>query len=72
MDEEVPVSRTAVIKEVTTQHLESTYTCVAKNHFGNVSVTIRLKKKNKGNIFKSLLHNSCVNYAADLDINGKT
>lgn len=45
--EEVKVARTAVIKEVTAQHLESTYTCVAKNRFGNDSVTIRLKKKNK-------------------------
>lgn len=55
MDEEVLVTRTAVIKEVTTQHLESTYTCVAKNRFGNVSVTIRLKKKNKGNIVFQVL-----------------
>lgn len=53
IDQENKVTRTAVIKEVTVQHLQSTYTCSARNWFGNSSVTIRLKKKNKGTIFRS-------------------
>lgn len=48
VDKEIMVTQTAVIKEVTAQHLESEYTCLAWNDFGNTSVTIRLKKRNKG------------------------
>lgn len=55
LGEELTVAATAVIKALTARHLESTYTCSARNGFGNDSVTIRLKKKNKGNdVFKGL------------------
>lgn len=43
-------TQTAVIKVVKLQHLNNTYTCFARNSFGNSSVTIKLKNKNKGTI----------------------
>ncbi|XP_039979688.1 interleukin-18 receptor accessory protein-like isoform X2 [Xiphias gladius] len=42
---EYRVTRRAIIKEVTPQHLNHTYTCIANNTVGNSSVTIKLKKK---------------------------
>lgn len=65
IDEEVKVTQTAFIKEVTAQHLESSYTCFARNSYENRSVTIRLKNRNTGTltlflfcfVYKSLLHN---------------
>lgn len=50
VDKEIKVTQTAVIKEVTARHLESSYTCFARNDFGNRSVTIRLKKRNTGTV----------------------
>ncbi|XP_061596839.1 interleukin-18 receptor accessory protein-like [Cololabis saira] len=41
------VSQTVIIKEVTPQHLNHTYTCTATNAAGRASVTITLKKKNQ-------------------------
>ncbi|XP_018539223.1 interleukin-18 receptor accessory protein isoform X2 [Lates calcarifer] len=43
--EEYGVTRRAIIKEVTQQHLKHTYTCIASNTVRNNSVTIKLKKK---------------------------
>ncbi|KAE8297469.1 Interleukin-18 receptor accessory protein [Larimichthys crocea] len=45
----VKVTQTAIIKKVTLQHLNNTYTCMASNTVGNSSVTIKLKKKIKAN-----------------------
>ncbi|XP_026234832.1 interleukin-18 receptor accessory protein-like isoform X2 [Anabas testudineus] len=45
--EECIVIQTAIIEEVTPQHLNHTYTCIASNSVGNSSATISLKKKNK-------------------------
>ncbi|XP_029317890.1 LOW QUALITY PROTEIN: interleukin-18 receptor accessory protein-like [Cottoperca gobio] len=44
---ESEVIRSAIIEEVTPQHLKHTYTCIANNTVGNSSVTIRLKEKVK-------------------------
>ncbi|XP_071062676.1 interleukin-18 receptor accessory protein-like isoform X3 [Pseudochaenichthys georgianus] len=41
------VSRDAIIEKVTLQHLNHTYTCIAKNSVGNSTGTIKLKKKIK-------------------------
>uniref|UniRef100_H3C6N4 Interleukin 18 receptor accessory protein n=1 Tax=Tetraodon nigroviridis TaxID=99883 RepID=H3C6N4_TETNG len=43
----VEVTQTAVINEVTPQHLDNTYTCVATNTIGSQNVTIRLKQRRK-------------------------
>nr|XP_020463991.1 interleukin-18 receptor accessory protein-like [Monopterus albus] len=45
--EETEVIQSAIIKEVTSQHLNHTYTCIASNTVGNSAVTIKLKKKIK-------------------------
>ncbi|XP_042349027.1 interleukin-18 receptor accessory protein-like [Plectropomus leopardus] len=37
----------AIIEEVTLQHLNHTYTCIASNTFGNSSITIKLEEKIK-------------------------
>ncbi|XP_071344863.1 interleukin-18 receptor accessory protein-like isoform X2 [Trachinotus anak] len=44
---EYRVTRRAIIKEVTPQHLNHTYTCIASNIVGNRSVTIKLEEKIK-------------------------
>ncbi|XP_074523264.1 interleukin-18 receptor accessory protein-like [Halichoeres trimaculatus] len=41
------VIQQSIIKEVTPQHLNNTYTCMASNSLGNSSVTIKLKQKSK-------------------------
>ncbi|KAM9367001.1 interleukin-18 receptor accessory protein-like [Symphorus nematophorus] len=41
------VTQQAIIEEVTPQHLNNTYTCIASNTVGNHNVTIKLKKKIK-------------------------
>ncbi|XP_056228075.1 interleukin-18 receptor accessory protein-like isoform X2 [Seriola aureovittata] len=41
------VTGTAIIKEVTLQHLNRTYTCIASNTVENKSVTIKLEEKIK-------------------------
>ncbi|XP_020493528.3 interleukin-18 receptor accessory protein-like [Labrus bergylta] len=45
--EEYKLTRRSIIKEVTPQHLNNTYTCIATNSVGNSSITIKLKKKIK-------------------------
>ncbi|XP_041789631.1 interleukin-18 receptor accessory protein-like isoform X2 [Chelmon rostratus] len=42
--QETKVIQRAIIKEVTPQHLNNTYTCIASNTVGSSSVTIKLKK----------------------------
>ncbi|KAF3855127.1 hypothetical protein F7725_023182 [Dissostichus mawsoni] len=44
---ETNVSRAAIIEKVTLQHLNHTYTRIAKNSVGNCTGTIKLKKKIK-------------------------
>lgn len=56
----------ATIREVTAQHLNHTYTCVAGNTVGNSSVTIRLKLKKQGN-FYFLISNLKV-YFTDMEL----
>ncbi|KAM6943568.1 interleukin-18 receptor accessory protein-like [Xenentodon cancila] len=41
------ITQTAIIKEVTPQHLNHTYTCTASNAAGKTSVTVTLTKKIK-------------------------
>ncbi|XP_073319901.1 interleukin-18 receptor accessory protein-like [Pagrus major] len=41
------VTQRAIIKDVTLQHLNNTYTCIASNAVGNSSVTIKLERKIK-------------------------
>ncbi|XP_062234392.1 interleukin-18 receptor accessory protein-like [Platichthys flesus] len=43
--EEYRILQEGVINEVTPQHLDHTYTCIASNAVGKRNVTIRLKKK---------------------------
>nr|XP_046247528.1 interleukin-18 receptor accessory protein-like isoform X2 [Scatophagus argus] len=45
--QEFKVTQMATIKEVTQQHLDSTYTCLARNTVGTRTVTVKLKEKNK-------------------------
>ncbi|XP_070685476.1 interleukin-18 receptor accessory protein-like isoform X2 [Pempheris klunzingeri] len=45
--EEFNVTGRAIIKEVTPQHLNNTYTCIAYNTVGKSNVTINLKEKTK-------------------------
>uniref|UniRef100_UPI0037E7BC29 interleukin-18 receptor accessory protein-like n=1 Tax=Semicossyphus pulcher TaxID=241346 RepID=UPI0037E7BC29 len=45
--QEYKVTRRAIIKGVTQQHLNNTFTCIATNSVGNSSVTIKLQKKIK-------------------------
>ncbi|XP_034536366.1 interleukin-18 receptor accessory protein-like [Notolabrus celidotus] len=42
------VTQRSIIREVTTQHFNNTFTCIATNSVGNDSITIKLKKKIKG------------------------
>ncbi|KAM9765996.1 interleukin-18 receptor accessory protein-like isoform 2-T2 [Menidia menidia] len=44
---QIKVTRKATIEEVTLQHLNHTYTCVAGNRVGNSTVTITLQRKTK-------------------------
>ncbi|KAM7014976.1 interleukin-18 receptor accessory protein-like, partial [Tautogolabrus adspersus] len=44
---EYKITQRSIIKEVTPQHLNNTYTCIATNSFGNSCITIKLKKKIK-------------------------
>lgn len=50
MPQEFKVTQKAIIKKVTPQHLDSTYTCIATNIVGNSSVTIKLRTKVKGTV----------------------
>ncbi|CAJ1049487.1 interleukin-18 receptor accessory protein-like isoform X1 [Xyrichtys novacula] len=43
--QDITVSQISVIKEVTSEHFNNTYTCIATNIVGNSSVTIKLKEK---------------------------
>ncbi|XP_005466888.1 interleukin-18 receptor accessory protein [Oreochromis niloticus] len=45
--QEYEVVQVATINEVTPQHLTYTYTCIASNTFGNISATVKLKRKIK-------------------------
>uniref|UniRef100_A0A3P8QNC0 Interleukin 1 receptor accessory protein n=1 Tax=Astatotilapia calliptera TaxID=8154 RepID=A0A3P8QNC0_ASTCA len=45
--QEYEVIQVATINEVTPHHLTYTYTCIASNTFGNISATIKLKRKIK-------------------------
>ncbi|XP_070823602.1 interleukin-18 receptor accessory protein-like [Chaetodon trifascialis] len=45
--QEIKVTQRAIIKDVTPQHLNNTYTCIASNTVGSSSVTIQLKRKHK-------------------------
>lgn len=46
----VEVTQMAVINEVTPEHLDNTYTCIATNAIGTDKVTIRLKQRHTGSI----------------------
>ncbi|XP_053176249.1 interleukin-18 receptor accessory protein-like [Scomber japonicus] len=41
----ITVLQKAIITEVTSLHLNHTYTCIARNTFGNKSATVKLKEK---------------------------
>lgn len=47
----VEVTQTAVINEVTQQHLDNLYTCIATNSIGSSTVTVRLKQRLAGSIY---------------------
>ncbi|XP_008290780.1 interleukin-18 receptor accessory protein isoform X2 [Stegastes partitus] len=45
--EELKIIQVSIIKKVTPQHLNHTYTCSTSNAVGNSSITIKLKRRNK-------------------------
>lgn len=48
--EEFEVIQRAIIKEVTPQHLNHTYSCIASTPVHKTSVTIQLKQKMRGTV----------------------